>query len=118
MSLQVFFEGKKNFLNKKSWCFRKKKKVKIAQVDAFSYNSFLYIFFSAKGSGLKDRLERVTQFTGFSDPIYAEACVSVHQFDIVLDILIVNQTKSTLQVFRIFYRFFLPPQKPACVKVC
>jgi len=51
----------------------------------------------AKGSGLKDRLERVTQFTGFSDPIYAEACVSVHQFDIVLDILIVNQTKSTLQ---------------------
>ena len=52
----------------------------------------------AKGSGLKDRLERVSQLTGFSDPIYAEACVSVHQFDIVLDILIINQTKNTLQV--------------------
>merc|ERR1712062_249996 len=51
----------------------------------------------AKGSGLKDRLERVMQFTGFSDPVYAEACVSVHQFDIVLDILLVNQTKHTLQ---------------------
>lgn len=51
----------------------------------------------AKGSGLKDRLERVSQLTGFSDPIYAEACVSVHQFDIVLDILIINQTKNTLQ---------------------
>jgi len=51
----------------------------------------------AKGSGLKDRLERVSQLTGFSDPIYAEACVSVHQFDIVLDILVINQTKNTLQ---------------------
>merc|ERR1740123_1450863 len=52
---------------------------------------------SAKGSGLKHRLERVLQLTGFSDPIYAEACVSVHQFDIELDILIINQTKNTLQ---------------------
>jgi len=52
---------------------------------------------ASKGSGLKHRLERVLQLTGFSDPIYAEACVSVHQFDIELDILIINQTKRTLQ---------------------
>lgn len=35
--------------------------------------------------------------TGFSDPIYAEAYVNVNQYDIVLDVLIVNQTGDTLQ---------------------
>jgi coatomer subunit beta len=39
----------------------------------------------------------VTQLTGFSDPIYAEAYVNVNQYDIVLDVLIVNQTADTLQ---------------------
>ena len=35
--------------------------------------------------------------TGFSDPVYAEAYVNVNQYDIVLDVLIVNQTRDTLQ---------------------
>ena len=39
----------------------------------------------------------MTQLTGFSDPIYAEAYVNVNQYDIVLDVLIVNQTNDTLQ---------------------
>jgi len=39
----------------------------------------------------------VTQLTGFSDPVYAEAYVNVNQFDIVLDVLVVNQTADTLQ---------------------
>ena len=34
---------------------------------------------------------------GFSDPIYAEAYVKVHGFDISLDVLLVNQTADTLQ---------------------
>lgn len=38
------------------------------------------------------RLNKVTQLTGFSDPVYAEAYVHVNQYDIVLDVLIVNQT--------------------------
>jgi len=46
-------------------------------------------------TGLK--LNKVTQLTGFSDPIYAEAYVNVNQYDIVLDVLIVNQTSDTLQ---------------------
>ncbi|KAF6039764.1 COPB1 [Bugula neritina] len=37
------------------------------------------------------------QLTGFSDPVYAEAYVHVNQYDIVLDVLIVNQTTDTLQ---------------------
>jgi hypothetical protein len=40
---------------------------------------------------------QVTQLTGFSDPVYAEAYVNVNQYDIVLDVLIVNQTTDTLQ---------------------
>lgn len=37
------------------------------------------------------------QLTGFSDPVYAEAYVNVNQYDIVLDVLVVNQTGDTLQ---------------------
>ncbi|MCJ1403753.1 coatomer subunit beta [Xylographa trunciseda] len=51
-------------------------------------------------AGLEDlssKLSRVVQLTGFSDPVYAEAYVKVHQFDIVLDVLLVNQTTETLQ---------------------
>lgn len=43
------------------------------------------------------KLNKVTQLTGFSDPVYAEAYVHVNQYDIVLDVLIVNQTNDTLQ---------------------
>ncbi|KAJ5204366.1 uncharacterized protein N7498_005245 [Penicillium cinerascens] len=43
------------------------------------------------------KLSRVVQLTGFSDSVYAEAYVTVHQFDIVLDVLLVNQTDETLQ---------------------
>ena len=46
---------------------------------------------------LKTRLSRVHQLTGFSDDVYAEACVTVHQFDIVLDFLIINNTNITMQ---------------------
>jgi coatomer subunit beta len=43
------------------------------------------------------KLNKVTQLTGFSDPVYAEAYVNVNQYDIVLDVLVVNQTSDTLQ---------------------
>ncbi|KIY48173.1 coatomer protein [Fistulina hepatica ATCC 64428] len=42
-------------------------------------------------------LSRIAQLTGFSDPIYAEAYVKMHGFDILLDVLLVNQTSDTLQ---------------------
>ncbi|KAI9189188.1 coatomer subunit beta [Blastocladiella emersonii ATCC 22665] len=45
----------------------------------------------------ENQLSRVVQLTGFSDPVYAEAYANVHQFDIVLDVLLVNQTSTTLQ---------------------
>lgn len=46
---------------------------------------------------ISSKLSRVVQLTGFSDPVYAEAYVQVHQFDIILDVLLVNQTRDTLQ---------------------
>jgi len=52
----------------------------------------------SKQEDLKNsKLSKVAQLTGFSDPIYAEAYVNVNQYDIVLDVLIVNQTADTLQ---------------------
>ncbi|KAK3390806.1 adaptin N terminal region-domain-containing protein [Podospora didyma] len=52
---------------------------------------------SGASEDLSGKLSRVVQLTGFSDPVYAEAYVKVHQFDIVLDVLLVNQTTETLQ---------------------
>ncbi|MPC15383.1 Coatomer subunit beta [Portunus trituberculatus] len=43
------------------------------------------------------KLSKVMQLTGFSDPVYAEAYVHINQYDIVLDVLIVNQTSDILQ---------------------
>ncbi|CAE1278904.1 COPB1 [Acanthosepion pharaonis] len=48
-------------------------------------------------SATSSKLNKVTQLTGFSDPVYAEAYVNVNQYDIVLDVLVVNQTADTLQ---------------------
>ncbi|KAI8138542.1 adaptin N terminal region-domain-containing protein [Fennellomyces sp. T-0311] len=46
---------------------------------------------------LMSKLSRIVQLTGFSDSVYAEAVVNVHQYDILMDVLIVNQTAETLQ---------------------
>ena len=50
-----------------------------------------------KQVSLTQKLERLVQLTGFSDPVYAEAFVNVHQFDILLEITVINQTSDTLQ---------------------
>ncbi|CAJ0957695.1 unnamed protein product, partial [Mesorhabditis belari] len=52
---------------------------------------------SSKFDFSSSKLGKVIQLAGFSDPVYAEAYVNVNQYDIVLDVLIVNQTADTLQ---------------------
>lgn len=42
------------------------------------------------------RLKHIHQLTGLSDPVYAEASLTVHDYDIVIDIHIINRTPSTL----------------------
>lgn len=48
------------------------------------------------GSDFAEQLAHVHQLTGFSDPVYAETQVTVHDYDIVLDILVINRTPNTL----------------------
>merc|ERR1712194_933158 len=48
------------------------------------------------GSMLSQELSHVYQLSGFSDPVYAEALVTVHDYDIVLEILVMNRTPNTL----------------------
>lgn len=43
------------------------------------------------------KLDRIVGLSGFSDTIYCEAVVEVHQRDIYLELLMVNQTGETLQ---------------------
>mmetsp|Transcript_123467 Transcript_123467/g.214100 ORF Transcript_123467/g.214100 Transcript_123467/m.214100 type:complete len:262 (-) Transcript_123467:271-1056(-) len=50
-----------------------------------------------KKSAFVYRLDRVMQLTGLSDAVYAEATVTVNQFDISVDLLIVNQSSSVMQ---------------------
>jgi len=45
----------------------------------------------------ESKLSKVFQLSGFSDPVYAEAYIHVNQYDILLDVIIVNQTDDTLQ---------------------
>ncbi|CED82250.1 coatomer protein [Phaffia rhodozyma] len=96
---------------------RKRKENKLVQIQVDDSISFRQ--FSKKATGgdadeletdliratgaadIKDdfisKLSKVIQLTGFSDPVYSEAVVTVHGFDINLDVLIVNQTQETLQ---------------------
>lgn len=50
----------------------------------------------AEGDEDGSKLKHVYQLTGYSDPVYAEASVTVHDYDIVLDMLIINRTPNTL----------------------
>ena len=54
-------------------------------------------FAEAAASNKNRGLERVLQLTGFSDPVYAEAYVTVHQYDIVMDVTVVNRSDETQQ---------------------
>jgi len=42
------------------------------------------------------RMKRVHQLSGFADTVYCEAQLTVHEYDIVLDILVVNRTDATM----------------------
>ncbi|KAL7568445.1 hypothetical protein ACA910_012158 [Epithemia clementina (nom. ined.)] len=52
--------------------------------------------YDSAGSLLSSELSHVYQLSGFADPVYAEALVTVHDYDIVLEILVMNRTPNTL----------------------
>jgi len=49
-----------------------------------------------KANTLAEELSHCYPLSGFADPVYAEASVTVHDYDIVLKILIINRTPNTL----------------------
>lgn len=55
----------------------------------------------ADKSDFSERLNHVHQLSGFADPVYAEAYVTVHDYDIVLEILVINRTQSVLNNLQI-----------------
>merc|ERR1719189_1253564 len=52
---------------------------------------------AADGALFAERLAKVQQMTGLADPVYVEAFLQVHSFDLVLELLLVNRTSETLQ---------------------
>mmetsp|Transcript_72456 Transcript_72456/g.172716 ORF Transcript_72456/g.172716 Transcript_72456/m.172716 type:complete len:1009 (+) Transcript_72456:87-3113(+) len=52
---------------------------------------------AADGALFAERLAKVQQMTGLADPVYVEAFLQVHSFDLVLELLVVNRTSETLQ---------------------
>merc|ERR1740120_552121 len=52
---------------------------------------------AADGALFAERLAKVQQMTGLADPVYVEAFLQVHSFDLVLELLLVNRTNETLQ---------------------
>lgn len=40
------------------------------------------------------RLSHIYQLSGFADPVYAEACVTVHDYDIVLEVSLEDGTNK------------------------
>jgi coatomer subunit beta len=50
-----------------------------------------------KDENFLEKLQRAHPLSGFNDPVYCEAVVTVHQFDILIEWLLVNQTNETLQ---------------------
>jgi coatomer subunit beta len=51
---------------------------------------------AADGSLFSKRLAKVQQMTGLADPVYVEAFLQVHSFDLVLELLMVNRTSEVL----------------------
>ncbi|AMD20997.1 HEL284Cp [Eremothecium sinecaudum] len=50
-----------------------------------------------EANSITSRLKKIVPLTGFSDPVYSECYIITHQFDVVLEVLLVNQTKETLR---------------------
>lgn len=51
----------------------------------------------------QSQLKQVTQLTGYTDPVYAEALITITQFDVVLEVLVFNQTSETLQNLKVSF---------------
>lgn len=66
------------------------------EVDLMDADDISRAIGADRSSAEDTKLRHVYQLTGYSDPVYAEASVTVHDYDIILDMLIINRTPNTL----------------------
>jgi coatomer subunit beta len=67
-----------------------------AELDIYDGDDLSRATGSSNADDFGSQLNHIYQLTGFADPVYAEACVTVHDYDIVLEILVINRTPNTL----------------------
>lgn len=72
-------------------------KTKKGYTETLSSANDLFLAVKGDGRGEEKKLNRILQLTGLSDPVYAEAYVTVHQYDIVLDVTVINRSQMTMQ---------------------
>mmetsp|Transcript_25804 Transcript_25804/g.71921 ORF Transcript_25804/g.71921 Transcript_25804/m.71921 type:complete len:1010 (-) Transcript_25804:131-3160(-) len=73
--------------------------VEVMDDDDFNAASGVSISSQAARDGelFAERLANVQQMSGLADPVYVEAFLQVHSFDLVLELLMVNRTQDMLQ---------------------
>uniref|UniRef100_A0A061RS83 Coatomer subunit beta n=1 Tax=Tetraselmis sp. GSL018 TaxID=582737 RepID=A0A061RS83_9CHLO len=76
---------------------RLKKGMSQVEIEAQAENDLATATGLGSSGAEEHALNRIIQLTGFSDPVFAEAYVTVHQYDIVLDVTVSNRTQETLQ---------------------
>lgn len=72
-------------------------KPKKGVAETMSGDSDLHLATGGNNTGEDKKLNRILQLTGLSDPVYAEAYVTVHQYDIVMDITVMNRSNDVMQ---------------------
>lgn len=72
-------------------------KPKKGTAEPMSGDSDLHLATGGSTTGEDKKLNRILQLTGLSDPVYAEAYVTVHQYDIVMDITVMNRSDDVMQ---------------------
>lgn len=74
-----------------------------ANISHGAFSSSMRFDFFSKDENENDsevfqqRLARVQQMTGLADSVYVEAFLKVHQFDLVVELLVINRTNEFLQ---------------------
>eukprot|EP01035_Chromulina_nebulosa_P019621 gene19621-25530_t len=66
------------------------------EVDLMDADDISRAVGSDNQSNANSKLIHVHQLTGYNDPVYAEAVLTVHDYDIIIDLLIINRTPNTL----------------------
>ncbi|KAI9638983.1 ER to Golgi transport-related protein [Dioszegia hungarica] len=77
--------------------FRQLSKKAVADVDDLDLDVGRATGAAEVNDDFVSKLSRIVQLTGYSDAVYCECVTTINQFDVILNVLLVNQTTNTLQ---------------------